>query len=268
MSIILILAGLWSLIFGRISFSRRLVLRGKYARYFGLTLLALTIPISRLLLSLLSVVPVESLGELRSVERGVSLASNIVISLLVALPFFKWQMAVLDGRADPSWIPKLIWAIVLFSFLFALQSWFVLLTRWTGRGPDSFPAWVVNFSKATEEGESLGKGKTTEECIHKWSLNFKIHPDTELDASFGAKTEGFLVGCIKASRDLRGWCADARPVEELAEERCLRIPSSQPVQLDRCRADFVSARHICISESLAKPRPPTGATNLSPRDPK
>ncbi len=88
---ILILAGLFALIFGKITVTQSLALEGKYARLYGLVLLVAAWPVALFMSIILSLIfPTTLLQGPVGMALGFAIPIGIAIGFVV--PFKKWQV--------------------------------------------------------------------------------------------------------------------------------------------------------------------------------
>lgn len=89
--VLMMLAGLFALLAGRITISRKLSLSGRYARFYGIALLVAAIPTSIVLSVLAAVILPSSALESSTVSLIVSVIGVVAVVVGLAVPFQKWQ---------------------------------------------------------------------------------------------------------------------------------------------------------------------------------
>jgi hypothetical protein len=99
--IILILAGLFALIFGKIAVTRRLALHGKFARLFGVALIILAIPLAMLVSGVFSFLLPSALLENKVLIRILDLIILISAAVGLVYPFKRWQDRSEESRGKP-----------------------------------------------------------------------------------------------------------------------------------------------------------------------
>lgn len=95
--IALILAGLFALAFGKLSITRSLVLRDKYARLYGVALLVAAVPISATAAMLVGALLPGVVAANGPLAMIISLAISIVTAVGIAVPFHRWQQRDVAG---------------------------------------------------------------------------------------------------------------------------------------------------------------------------
>lgn len=89
--ILMMLAGLYALIAGRIAVSRTLALKGRHARIYGVVLLVSAIPVSVALSVLVAAVLPAGVLANDTLALVINLAAVVAVVLGITVPFQRWQ---------------------------------------------------------------------------------------------------------------------------------------------------------------------------------
>lgn len=128
--VLLILISLIAIITGRISISNWLRLEGKYARYYGLTLLLFSYPLGILLtviaVTISSLVLPETTLQNPIFNKVLGVALTFLLAVLIALPFKHSQgESKLSAKSDKSIWYAVLLMLIFFATLFAIAIFIV-----------------------------------------------------------------------------------------------------------------------------------------------
>jgi len=98
--VIMLIAGLWALLVGKISVAPKLTLHGKYPRIYGVALLLSFLPLSIMIGALLFWILPESMEVNEILMKVLNLMMMVLIVVGVAYPFKVWQEKSLHKKTN------------------------------------------------------------------------------------------------------------------------------------------------------------------------